>query len=87
MLHNPESSHSSDVKMRLDCGEHGRIELSRITPNSVVARHASDLLPCHADLVVVVDGEMMRNRVNIANGFSKPRRTALALPIDQIAPF
>jgi hypothetical protein len=87
MLQDPFSSHSADVKMWLDCGEHGRIELSRITPNSVVARHPRNVPPCHADLVVMVDGDTMRSRVHVAYGFSKARRSALAFPVDHVAPF
>src|SRR5437879_4561592 len=35
-------SHSADVQMWLDCGEHGRVDLNRITPKSVVAKEARE---------------------------------------------
>ncbi len=80
-------SHSTDVKMWLDCGEHGMVPLSRITPTSVVARISKDIPPCDAKLVVTVDGYRMQNRIRLSEGFRKGRRTAVALPIDDIAPF
>jgi hypothetical protein len=73
--------------MWLDCGEHGKLFLSRITPKSVVAKSATEgIPPCPAELVVTVDGRLLRNRVNVL-GFSKGRRTALVLPVDNVAPF
>jgi hypothetical protein len=79
--------HSAEVSMWLDCGEHGRVLLSRITPTEVVARVRRAIPPCQADLVVRVDGEEMRTRVNIANGFTRASRKAIAVPMDGAAPF
>jgi hypothetical protein len=76
--------HSADVRMWLDCGEHGRIDLSRVTPSSVVAKVVRDLPACEAYLVVVVDGEEMRTRV-ASYGFSNGKATVVA--IDDNAPF
>lgn len=73
--------------MWLDCGEHGRLELSRISPTHVVARRPKNIPPCHADLVVVVDGREMRSKVEVPNGFHPKRRAALVLPVDLVAPF
>ncbi len=80
-------SHSADVKIWLDCGIHGKVLLSRVTPKSVVASQPRDIPPCLADLVVTVDGQRMQSRVNLASGFSKNRRAALVLSVDAIAPF
>jgi hypothetical protein len=77
------SSHSADVEMWLDCDGHGRVDLSRITPKSVVARLPRDIPACFADLVVVVDGKRLTKRVRVG-GFSKGRAASL---IGQIAPF
>ncbi len=63
--------------MRLDCGEHGQVALSRITPKSVVAKTPRDIPPCFADLVVTVDGQRLSNRVRLTSGFSKRRHAAL----------
>ena len=73
--------------MWLDCGAHGRLPLSRITPKSVFSPKPRDIPPCIADLVVTVDGLVIRNRVNLAAGFSANREFALALMVDEIAPF
>ena len=78
--------HSADVSMWLDCGSYGRVELSRITPTSVVARNPRPVPTGDADLVVVVDGREMRNRVHLAKGFSK-KGMALILAVDDVAPF
>jgi hypothetical protein len=87
MFENFRFPHSAEVRMWLDCGPHGRVDLSRVTPTSVVAREPRDVPPGDADLVVVVDGEEMRTRVHIANGLSRTSRVALVLPVDQVAPF
>ena len=73
--------------MWLDCGRYGRVELSRITPTAVVARRRAEIPPCHAELVVVVDGEELRNRVNVAYGFTRRSRSAMVLSLDEHAPF
>ena len=73
--------------MWLDCGEHGRVPLGRITPSEVVAKECWDIPPCLAQLIVIVDGERLSSRVNLANGFTKGRRTALVLCVDNVAPF
>lgn len=80
-------SHSADVEMWLDCGEHGCLFLSRVTPKSVVAKMPRDIPPCLADLVVTVDGRFLRNRVNLPSGFSQARSIARVLPVDNVAPF
>jgi len=71
--------------MWLDCGERGRIHLSRITPTSVVTRDELLVPAGDADLVVVVDGEEMRKRVHVT-GTSRGR-VALVLAADDVAPF
>jgi hypothetical protein len=70
------SSHSADVAMWLDCGHYGRMDLSRITPKSVVAKQPRDIPPCYADLVVTVDGKRFLRRVHVASGFAKGRALA-----------
>ena len=72
--------------MWLDCGEHGRVDLSRLTPKTVVARTKQDIPPCFADLIVMVDGQRLQRRVNIT-GFSKGRRVARVFEADDSAPF
>jgi hypothetical protein len=73
--------------MWLDCGAHGLLPLNRITPKSVSSPSPRDIPPCIVDLVVTVDGLVIRNRVNLTAGFSKDRGSALALTVDDIAPF
>lgn len=80
-------SHSADVRMWLDCGEHGCVTLNRITPKLVVSRTPRDIPPCLADLVVTVDGRMSRSRVNLVSGFSAKWGAALVLPANNVAPF
>jgi hypothetical protein len=79
-------SHSAEVEAWLDCGEHGRIALSRITPKSIVAKTPCDVPPCLADLVVVVDGEVLRRRVSLS-GFAGGRRVTLLRATEDVAPF
>jgi hypothetical protein len=80
-------SHSADVQMWLDCGEYGRVALSRITPKCVVAKDQHEIPPCHADLVVCIDGRCRRNRINLTRGFSRGRLAALIYPVSDVAPF
>lgn len=82
----PADSYSADVKMWLDCGTHGEVELSRITPTNVIASRRYEIPPCFAKLVVVVDGKTMHRPVHLPGGFANSRK-ALALPVDQVAPF
>jgi hypothetical protein len=87
MQENNYSSHSADVEMWLDCGEHGRLGLSRITPKSVVAKSVPQDIPrCRAELVVTVDGRQLSRWVDVL-GFSRGRRVALVLPVYDPAPF
>jgi len=73
--------------MWLDCGPYGRLDLSRVTPKSVVAKGATrDIPACVADLVVMVDGKCFRTRVAMGS-FSKDRGVALIEPADEVAPF
>jgi hypothetical protein len=81
------SSHSADVKAWLDCGEHGRVMLSRVRPKSVVAKAACNIPPCFAELVVTVDGYPVRSRVNLPSGFTRGRRVARVLAVSDAAPF
>lgn len=81
------STHSADVELRLDCGEHGMLELSSVTPESVFATATLTIPPCEADLIVIVDGQLTRTRVNLIAGYKAGERSATALPVDDIAPF
>jgi len=81
------SSHSADVYAWLDCGEHGRVMLSRVTPRSVVAKEAAEIPPCFADLVVTIDGYPVRNRVKLPSGFTRGRRVARVFSVGDVAPF
>jgi hypothetical protein len=74
------AAHSADVKMWLECRDHGRVDLCRITPRSVVARERRDIPPCDADLVISVDGRIRRTPVNLPTGFTKGRLVAFIAP-------
>jgi hypothetical protein len=80
-------SPSAEVDMWLDCGNYGLLPLNRISPESVCSPSPRDIPPCIAELVVTVDGLVIRNRVNLTAGFSRNRESALALAVDDIAPF
>lgn len=77
-------SHSADVKIWLDCGEHGQLLLNRVTPRWVVAKIPRNIPPCIADLVVVVDGQPICRKVRLVKGFSSENPMALALPADRL---
>jgi hypothetical protein len=81
------AAHSAEVEMWLECGAHGRVNLCRITPKSVVARESREIPPCFADLVVSVDGRIHRTPVNLSSGFRKGRLAALIQPVTDVAPF
>ena len=81
------SSHSAEVEAWLDCGDHGRIALSRITPTLAIAKAARDIPPCFADLVITVDGRAIRNRVNLPSGFRNGGRAARMVTVEDVAPF
>jgi hypothetical protein len=61
--------------------------LSRVTPKSVVAKAVHEIPPCDADLVVTVDGFRICSRVNLPSGFTKGRRVARAVTVDEVIPF
>jgi hypothetical protein len=81
------SSHSTDVKAWLDCGAYGVVDLSRVTPRSVVARAEHQVPPCSAALVVSIDGREYRQPVQLVSGFRAGRRAARVLSVDDVAPF
>ena len=72
--------------MWLECGPHGRVDLSRVTPKAVVAKTPQAIPPCFADLIVVVDGERMQKRVNLPGGFGGGLAAMIRLVTDA-APF
>lgn len=78
------ASHSADVKIWLDCGEHGQLLLNRVTPRWVVAKIPRNIPPCMAELVVVVDGRSIFRKVHLVKGFSSENPMALALPADPL---
>jgi hypothetical protein len=80
------SSHSADVQIWLDCGVHGRVDLSRESPRSVVAKAPHEIPACVAELVVSVDGRCRRTLINL-RGFTKGRLAAVADSISDVAPF
>ena len=82
MNHVFPTTHSADVEMWLDCGDHGVVELSRVTPRAVFAKVATEIPPCVAFLNVVVDHNLLRVRVNLKNGIPKGRRAARARAVD-----
>jgi hypothetical protein len=80
------AAHSAEVKMWLECGDHGRVDLCRITPKSVVAKEPCDIPACVADLVVSVDGRVRRTPVKLSSGFTKGRTVAFISPVPDEIP-
>jgi len=81
-------SHSAEIKMWLDCGSHGTIPLSRITPTMIVAKEPRAVPAGEAEIVVTVDGRYIRTKVMLNGGFAKGRTTARIWRIrDEVAPF
>ena len=75
--------------MWLDCGTYGRVDLARISPTLAVAeKPPRDIPPGVVDLIVIVDGDRLQNRVHLRSGFRNGRRAALITPVsDDAAPF
>lgn len=73
--------------MWLDCGPYGTVQLARITPKSVVAKERRNIPACEAELVVTVDGQFIRHKVMLTNGFSRGRNVARIQPMNDAAPF
>jgi len=73
--------------MWLDCGPHGKLQLSRITPNAVVVKEPVNVPPCHGNLIVSVDGEEMVVPVHVVEGISQTQHHTMALKLDHVAPF
>jgi hypothetical protein len=80
-------SHSADVAFWLECGPHGRIEIARLTRRRVFPMQPVFIPPGEAELVISVDGKQFRQRVKLLEGLSPTRLSALALPVDDAAPF
>jgi hypothetical protein len=85
MYTTPLSNHSSEVEMYLDCGEHGRAKLKRITPSTVELWEPFDAPPCYAKLVVCINGDERSKIVNLINGLSRNQVEPIVLSIDEIA--
>jgi len=79
-------SHSSLVTLSLDCGEHGSLALSRVSPKSIVAKIPRNIPPCIATLIVSIDGELLHQLVELPRGLRQSRGAALIRPIED-APF
>ncbi|MDB5297055.1 MAG: hypothetical protein JWO31_3038 [Phycisphaerales bacterium] len=82
-----KGSHSADVRIWLDCGVHGLLDLARVTPTSVEAVAPRDIPPCPAELVVTLDGRCLRSPVYLRSGVAEGSRDALVSPADDAAPF
>lgn len=80
-------SYSAVVEMWLDCGEHGRVPLARITPKGVVAKEPTSVPPCKAKLVVNVDGQTMATPVMLSKGFTPRSTLARVISLDDSIPF
>jgi hypothetical protein len=63
------SQYSSDVSIYSEV-EDRRIELAGVLGNRCTLRHVTQLRPCDADLVIVIDGDEYRSRVSFPNGIS-----------------
>jgi len=79
-------AHSAEVRIWLECEGYGRVNLTRVTPKSVVANLPLNIPPCYANLVVTVDGHRISNRVRVSSGFSN-RAVALVRAVSDAAPF
>lgn len=69
-------THSPEVLMWLDCGEHGILHLARSTPKYFVAKEPRDIPPCKAVYCVSVGGELLKRVVDIG-GVSKGERKVM----------
>lgn len=66
-------SYSADVRLRLEI--EGRVlSLAQTGPEHIIVREPIDLPPCHADVVVSVDGREHRRHVRLSEGMSKDSR-------------
>lgn len=88
MIQSNYSSHSADVDLWLDCGSHGKIPLSRISPTAIVAIDRNAVFPIGPGrLVVVVDGEQTIVPVQVSPGTPSNRGSARVVVADEAAPF
>ncbi len=72
--------------MWLECGLHGRVELSRITQTLLVAKEPASIPAGPGEIVVTIDGQPKRLAVNLTHGFSN-RNAAKFVVVDDSAPF
>ena len=63
----PGARYSANVSIYVDAPGQ-RIELAGVSGNQCTLRHATQIPPCSADLVIVIDGNVKRSRVLFPEG-------------------
>lgn len=63
-------AYSSDVDIYLIV-DGKRIEVAGCLGQKCTLREVREVPPCHADLVIIIDGQERRKRVYLPNGISK----------------
>ena len=82
-----KSGHSAHVDLWMDCGEHGKVQLSQAADTFVIATNAVSIPPCDARIVITVDGYQFVRPVQLVNGMAAPAREAMLLSQDSVSPF
>ena len=68
------NSYSAQIAMYLDVNG-TRIEVASCLANRCILREPVDMPPCHASLVIRVDGYEYRRQVELRQGISQHSRT------------
>jgi hypothetical protein len=80
-------NYSADVKIWMDCGEHGKVPLAHASSTFVIAATPSSVPACSAKIILVVDGERIERPVRLPNGMSADAKEAAISSQDAVAPF
>jgi hypothetical protein len=86
-MEGPEKQYSADVDLWLDCGHHGKVQLTHASATFVIAAVAVCLPACLATIILTVDGQKYERPVKLVGGMSPNSREAMVLSDDHISPF
>ena len=81
------TNYSADLKIWMDCGDHGTVPLAHAASTFVIAAAPANVPACSAKIVLVVDGDRIERPVRLVGGMSPETREAMVSSEDAFAPF
>jgi hypothetical protein len=77
-------NHSANIDLWIDCGCHGKVQLSQASERFVIAATPTVIPPCEARIILSIDGFLYERPVQLVDGFSASSREAAVLSPENV---